>query len=90
MPSMNDNRERGLSSGEQEPDIGDPSQGYRPPVSMPERGDGPPIRGADGTSNLLLSPVDLLEKLATLVPPPRFHLLRYHGVLAAVRGTEAA
>ena len=24
----------------------------------------------------------LLEKLAALVPPPRFHLLRYHGVLA--------
>ena len=24
----------------------------------------------------------LLEKLAALVPPPRLHLLRYHGVLA--------
>ena len=37
---------------------------------------------SDGTSHLLLSPMDLLEKLAALVPPPRFHLLRYHGVLA--------
>ncbi len=27
--------------------------------------------------------MDLLEKLAALVPPPRFHLLRYHGVLAS-------
>ena len=26
--------------------------------------------------------MELLEKLAALVPPPRFHLLRYHGVLA--------
>ena len=25
---------------------------------------------------------ELLEKLAALFPPPRFHLLRYHGVLA--------
>ncbi len=26
--------------------------------------------------------MELLEKLAALVPPSRFHLLRYHGVLA--------
>ena len=26
--------------------------------------------------------MELLEKLAALVPPPRLHLLRYHGVLA--------
>ena len=37
---------------------------------------------SDGTSHLLLSPMELLEKLAALVPPPRSHLLRYHGVLA--------
>ena len=37
---------------------------------------------SDGTSHLLLSPMELLEKLAALVPPPRLHLLRYHGVLA--------
>jgi len=35
---------------------------------------------SDGTSHLLLSPMELLEKLAALIPPPRFHLLRYHGV----------
>ena len=37
---------------------------------------------SDGTRHLLLSPMELLEKRAALVPPPRFHLLRYHGVLA--------
>ncbi len=37
---------------------------------------------SDGTSHLLLSAMELLEKLAALVPPPRLHLLRYHGVLA--------
>ena len=26
--------------------------------------------------------MELLEKRAALVPPPRFHLLRYHGLLA--------
>ena len=40
---------------------------------------GPPI--AVGTAPCR-SPMELLEKLAALVPPPRFHLLRYHGVLA--------
>ena len=37
---------------------------------------------SDGTRHLLLSPMELLEKLTALVPPPRLHLLRYHGVLA--------
>ncbi len=37
---------------------------------------------SDGTSPLLLSPLELLEKRAALVPPPRLHLIRYHGVLA--------
>jgi len=33
-------------------------------------------------SILLLSPHELLEKLAALVPPPRLNLIRYHGILA--------
>ncbi|MBD07040.1 MAG: hypothetical protein CME24_22165 [Gemmatimonadetes bacterium] len=37
---------------------------------------------ADGTWQLILSPQELLEKLAALVPPPRLNLVRYHGVLA--------
>ena len=26
--------------------------------------------------------MEFIEKLAALVPPPRFHMIRYHGVLA--------
>jgi hypothetical protein len=37
----------------------------------------------DGTTHLVLSPLELLKKLAALVPPPRINLVRYHGVLAA-------
>ena len=36
----------------------------------------------DGTTHLLFEPLELLEKLAVLVPPPREHLVAYHGVLA--------
>jgi hypothetical protein len=39
-------------------------------------------RWRDGTTHLLLERVALLERLAALVPPPRFHLVRYHGILA--------
>src|SRR5207245_8863105 len=37
---------------------------------------------SDGTTGIRLSPVELLEKLATLVPLPRMHLVRYGGCLA--------
>ena len=37
---------------------------------------------SDGTTHLILSPFELIEKLAALVPPPRANLVRYHGVLA--------
>lgn len=37
---------------------------------------------SDGTSHLVFSPLEFLEKLAALVPPPRAHLTRFHGVLA--------
>ena len=37
---------------------------------------------SDGTTHLMLSPHELIEKLAALVPPPRLNLVRYHGVLA--------
>ena len=30
----------------------------------------------------LLSPLELIEKLAALIPPPRLNLVRYHGILA--------
>lgn len=37
----------------------------------------------DGTHSILLEPLAFIERLAALVPPPRRHLLTYHGVLAA-------
>ena len=36
---------------------------------------------SDRTSPLMSSPMELLDKLAALIPPPRLHLLHYHGVL---------
>lgn len=44
----------------------------------------------DGTTHLLREPLDLMARLAALVPPPRMHLTRFHGVAAdaASRGDE--
>ncbi len=36
----------------------------------------------DGTTHLILSGLELCEKLAALAPPPRKNLVRYHGCLA--------
>src|SRR5207237_1132407 len=36
----------------------------------------------DGTSHLLFTPVELLEKLAALTPRPRVNLVLYHAILA--------
>ena len=30
----------------------------------------------------MLHPLDFISRLCALVPPPRFHMLRYHGVLS--------
>jgi hypothetical protein len=38
-------------------------------------------RWRDGTTHVVFTPQELIEKLAALIPPPRFHLVRYHGVL---------
>jgi hypothetical protein len=38
---------------------------------------------SDGTFALDLDPLSLLVRLATTVPPPHFHTVRYAGVLAA-------
>src|SRR2546428_5169797 len=37
---------------------------------------------ADGTTGIRLAPLELLEKLAALVPLPHVHLVRYGGCLA--------
>lgn len=39
-------------------------------------------RWRDGTTHVVFEPLELVEKLAALVPPPRFNLVRYHGILA--------
>jgi hypothetical protein len=36
----------------------------------------------DGTSHLVMSPLEFMQRLAALVPRPRLHLIRFHGVLA--------
>jgi hypothetical protein len=33
---------------------------------------------------VVLDPLDFIARLCALIPPPRFHMLRYHGVLAAL------
>jgi hypothetical protein len=36
----------------------------------------------DGSTELMLTPLDLIDRLVALIPPPRAHRHRYHGVLA--------
>ena len=36
---------------------------------------------SDGTTHLVLSPLELIEELAAIVPPPRLNLIRYYGIL---------
>jgi hypothetical protein len=64
----------------------------RPPVAL-ERlsvdGDGLVVYElkhayADGTTHVLFEPLDFIARLAALVPRPRGHLLRYHGLFAPV------
>jgi len=62
----------------------------RPPLAhgrLEERGDGPLVvrfkrPREDGTCGLLLSPLELIERIAALVPAPRAHRVHYHGVFA--------
>jgi hypothetical protein len=37
----------------------------------------------DGTLSLLFEPEDLVARLCAMVPPPRWHLIRFHGALSA-------
>lgn len=41
-----------------------------------------PKPDVQGRTALLLSPLELLERISKFVPPPRVHRHRYHGVLA--------
>jgi hypothetical protein len=44
---------------------------------------------SDGTTGIRLSPMELLEKLAALVPLPRVHLVRYGGAFAPLIAESA-
>ena len=44
----------------------------------------------DGTTALTLTPLALIDQLAALIPPPRRHRHRYHGVLAPNAPLRAA
>jgi hypothetical protein len=45
---------------------------------------------SDGTTHIVLEPLDLMARLAALVPPPRMHLTRFHGVFAPHSKLRAA
>jgi Putative transposase len=44
----------------------------------------------DGTTHVVMSDGELVEKLASLVPAPRFHLVRYFGILAPAAKQRAS
>jgi hypothetical protein len=44
----------------------------------------------DGTTHIVMSPLEFMQRLAALVPPPRLHLIRFHGVLAPHATLRAA
>jgi len=49
--------------------------------------------GPGGSISLMLTPLELIERLAALIPPPRRHRHRYYGVLApnaSLRGPVTA
>lgn len=37
----------------------------------------------DGTYAVVLEPLELMSRLAAMVPPPRFHMIRFHGVVSS-------
>jgi hypothetical protein len=44
----------------------------------------------DGRTDLMLTPLELIDRLAALIPPPHTHRHRYHGVLAPNATLRAA
>ncbi len=36
----------------------------------------------NGTTHIVMTPMEFMQRLAALVPRPRLHLIRFHGVLA--------
>jgi hypothetical protein len=62
----------------------------RPPLAndrLEERSDGRLLlrlktRWRDGTTHIAMERNDLIDRLVPLIPPPRAHQVRYHGILA--------
>ena len=48
--------------------------------ACPELVEGTPWR--NGATHIVLTPMEFMQRLAALVPRPRLHLIRFHGVLA--------
>jgi len=46
-------------------------------------------RWRDGTTHILMDRSELIEKLVPLIPPPRAHQVRYHGILAPAARARA-
>ena len=44
----------------------------------------------DGTTHIVMQPQEFMQRLAALVPRPRLHLIRFHGVLAPYAKLRAA
>ena len=57
-----------------------PRTGGAKAQACPERVEGTAWR--NGTSHIVLTPLEFMQRLAALVPRPRLHLTRFHGVLA--------
>ena len=38
----------------------------------------------DGTTHVVMSPLEWMQGLAALIPRPRLHLIRYHDILAPI------
>ena len=36
----------------------------------------------DGATHAIFRPIEFMEKLVALIPPPRYHTVRYHGIFA--------
>ena len=44
----------------------------------------------NGTTHIVLTPMEFMQRLAALVPRPQLHLIRFHGVLAEITSRAGA
>src|SRR3954466_9249830 len=62
-----------------------PAKSQRAAQAQPRRPCRAPTQSPwrDGTTHIVMSPLQFMQRLAALVPRPRLHLIRFHGVLAS-------